>query len=74
MMSQTTIPVSSITNAMRGKQLLERQGFSVQIQRLFQIEDQNGCGYQLVIQGDGKRAFDILRSAGFRLKGGGGNR
>ena len=70
-MKQTTIPVSSITNAMRGKELLERHGVSVYIQRSFHMDDQNGCGYQLVVNGDGKRAVDMLRSAGFRLKDGG---
>lgn len=70
-MEQTTIPVSSITRAMRGKQLLEKYGFSVQIQRFFHTDDQNGCGYQLMVQGDGKRATEILRSSGFRLKKGG---
>ena len=68
MIQQTAILVSSVTNAMRGKDLLVRNGFSVQIQRFFHIDDQNGCGYQLLVQGDGKRAKEVLRAAGLRFK------
>ena len=71
MIQQTTIAVSSVTNAMRGKELLMRNGFTVQIQRFFHINDHNGCGYQLLVQGDGRRAKELLKAAGLRFKDGG---
>lgn len=71
MTNETTILVSSVTNAMRGKELLVRNGFSVQIQRFFHINDQNGCGYQLLVRGDGNRAKELLKTAGLRFKDGG---
>ena len=68
-MEQTTIPVRSITNAMRGKALLERRGFTVYIQRAFRNEDTNGCGYSLLVNGNGEQALKILESAGLRVSG-----
>ena len=68
-MAWTTINVSSITNAMRGKSILERQGYTVQIQRIYAVDDNNGCGYRLMIKGDASFAENILRKNGVRLNG-----
>ena len=70
-MKQSTIAVGSVTNAMRGKQVLENHGYSVQIQRLTHMDDQNGCGYQLLVNGDVARAVELLRSSGVRVNNGG---
>lgn len=67
-MEWTTFNVSSVTNAMRGKTLLERQGFTVRIQRAFHAEDNNGCGYRLQVGGNGAQAQTILEKAGLRVK------
>ncbi len=69
-MDYKTIPISSVTNAMRGKQILEKNGFSVQIQRSFHSQDNNGCGYRLLVKGDERRARELLKSAGLRLRDG----
>ena len=41
--------VSSITNAMRGKNLLERNGIHGYINRTVDEEGNNGCGYSLLV-------------------------
>ncbi len=68
-MEQTILPVRSITNAMRGKAILERRGFAVYIQRAFKTDDTNGCGYSLLVNGNGEQARRILESAGLRIGG-----
>jgi hypothetical protein len=66
-MDWTMFNVGSVTNAMRGKALLERRGFTVQMQRAFSAEDNNGCGYRLLVKGDGHQARVLLENAGVRI-------
>ena len=66
-MAWTTINVGSVTNAMRGKAILERQGYTVQMQRTYSSDDNNGCGYRLVIKGDASFAEKLLQKNGVRM-------
>ena len=61
--------VSSITNAMRGKNLLERNGIHGYINRTVDEEGNNGCGYSLLVSGDTAKAESLLRAAGVRILG-----
>lgn len=74
-MEWTTMYVSSVTNAMRGQRLLERQGYTAHVQRTSQAAEDTGCGYSLLVRGNGAAAAEILRRAGIRIlrtAGGGG--
>lgn len=64
-MSVTIIGVGSVTNAMRGKELLETQGIRAYIQRKPEME--NGCGYRLMVYDHGALAIQHLRKAGIRI-------
>lgn len=66
-MAWTTIYVSSVTNAMHGKRLLERQGYTVHAQRSSHIKDEDGCGYSLLVRDHGDRAAALLRQHGIRV-------
>ena len=61
--------VSSITNAMRGKNLLERNGIHGYINRTVDEEGNNGCGYSLLVSGDTATAESLLRASGIRITG-----
>lgn len=61
--------VSSVTNAMRGKNLLEKNGIHGYINRTVDAEGNNGCGYSLLVRGDAGRAESLLRAAGIRILG-----
>ncbi len=65
-MEWTTIYVSSVTNAMRGKRMLEKQGYAVQMQRAANVTEDAGCGYSLLVRG-GAQAAEQLRRAGIRV-------
>lgn len=67
-MEKAIFLVGSVTNAMRGKALLEQQGMTAQVQRVLHGQDQNGCGYRLLVSGDSERAMTILERAGLRVK------
>ncbi len=66
-MANHHIHVGSITNAMRGKQMLERQGIRTYIHRSSQPTDGDGCGYSLLVTTDVGQAERILRSGGVRV-------
>lgn len=66
-MAWTTIYVSSVTNAMHGKRLLEKQGYVVHLQRSSQIREEEGCGYSLLVRGQGDRAASLLAQHGIRV-------
>ena len=66
-MAWTTIFVSSVTNAMHGKRLLEKQGYVVHLQRSSQIREEEGCGYSLLVRDQGDRAASLLAQHGIRV-------
>jgi len=61
------IHVGSITNAMRGKGLLEKEGIRAYIHRTSLPERGDGCGYSLLVTGDTLRAEQVLRASGVRV-------
>ena len=61
--------VSSITNAMRDKSVLERNGFTAYVQRAVDAQGNNGCGYGHRTNGDGDKAEQLLKNAGIRVRG-----
>lgn len=63
------IQVSSITNAMRGKTVLERNGYTAYVRRAVDAQGNNGCGYSILVQGDGDKAERLLRNAAIRVVG-----
>ena len=61
----TSIPVSSLTYALKGQKVLERYGYKAWAGR-----DHNrvsGCGYQLTVRGDPEKAKELLVQYGIRL-------
>ena len=66
-MEWTTFYVSSVTNAMRGRKLLERQGFTVYMKRSSHQKENDGCGYVLQVHGNALLAKQQLTSAGIRI-------
>ena len=59
--------VSSVTNAMRGKNLLEKNGMHSYIHRTVDEEGNNGCGYSITTD-QGERAEPLLTAAGIRIR------
>ena len=59
--------VGSITNAMRGKQLLERQGIRAYLHRSTTNSSIDGCGYSLLVTENVVRVEQILKNSGVRV-------
>lgn len=66
-MANYYIHVGSITNAMRGKQLLEEQGIRAFLHRTSHPMEGDGCGYSLLISNTEEQAAQILRQRGVRV-------
>lgn len=66
-MNWTTIYVSSVTNALRGKTLLEKQGYTAHMQRTSRALETDGCGYSILVRGDAVGAENVLTRAGLRV-------
>lgn len=66
-MEWTFIYVSSVTNAMRGRKLLEQQGLTVYMKRSSRRKENDGCGYVLQVGGNATLAKQLLTGAGIRV-------
>ncbi len=63
---KTLLVVSSVTYAMRGRELLFRKGIRSYIERLPRTKE-TGCGYGLYVPDGPDAAERILKEAGFRV-------
>lgn len=68
-MGKPLILVSSITYAMKGRDLLGRQGISAYLERVPKMERTGGCGYALHVPRHIEEAETILQQAGIRVLG-----
>lgn len=66
-MANQYIHVGSITNAMRGKRLLEQQGIPAYIHRSSNPPQGDGCGYSLLVTKQVGQAEQALRRGGVRI-------
>lgn len=61
------LAVGSVTNAMRGRELLQKNGIPAFLGRA-DARGREGCGYTLTVTGDVSRAAGILAAAGIRVR------
>ena len=66
-MANYHIHVGSITNAMRGKRLLEQQGIRAFVHRSSDPAAGDGCSYSLLVTEREGQAERILRGSGVRV-------
>ncbi len=66
-MANHYIHVGSITNAMRGKKLLEARGIRAYVHRASNPPEGDGCGYSLLVTDKISQAEAVLRKNGVRV-------
>lgn len=66
-MANFYIHVGSVTNAMRGKRLLEEQGMRTYLHRTSHPAEGDGCGYSLLVTEGVNSAVQILQKRGVRV-------
>lgn len=68
-MGRPFILVGSITNAMRGRDILASKGIRSYVERTFRSGPNGGCGYSIYVPGRADEAEDILLRYGIRING-----
>ena len=68
-MSNQLILVSSITYAIKGRDLLRSQGFKAYIEKTPGKLDTHGCGYSIVTAAETSRVLPLLQQAGVKVLG-----
>ena len=68
-MSKKGIKVGSVTYAMKGRDLLQKNGYKAYLTRDPHPVDDEGCGYVIYVNNIDKRCFDILKRGGIKIVG-----
>lgn len=68
-MSKKGIKVGSVTLAMKGRDLLQRNGYKAYLTRNPHPQEDEGCGYVIYVNNIDKRCFDILKRNGIKVTG-----
>ncbi len=68
-MNKPLIMVSSVTYAMKGKQILNSFGIRSEIERTAKRDMKNGCGYSLYVPKDTDEAEKILKENHIKIIG-----
>ena len=61
------ISVSSITYALKGKEILEKHGYHATVQRKNRLTSKNGCGYKIVFNGDREKVLSVLKKYNIKI-------
>ena len=68
-MSKKGIKVTSVTYAMKGRDLLQKNGYKAYLTRNPHPEDDEGCGYVIYVNNLDKRCFEILKRNKIKVTG-----
>lgn len=68
-MGKPLIMMTSITHAMKAKEILFRAGIKANLVRTPRHANSGGCGYSLYVPNDADRAEEILKNAKIKILG-----
>lgn len=66
-MQRHIISVSSITYAIKGRDLLRKQGFRAYIERKTNANGNTGCGYVIIADGNREKITNALMNSGVKI-------
>lgn len=66
-MSKKGIKVGSVTLAMKGRDLLQKNGYKAYLTRNPEPQNEEGCGYVIYVNNIDNRCFQILNRAGIKV-------
>ena len=68
-MQRYIITVETVTQALKGREVLRKNGFKVKVQKSSFSESDAGCAYNVILEdGDLKQAVRILHKNGITVK------
>ncbi len=68
-MNKKGIKVGSLTYAMKGRDLLQKNGYKAYLTRNPNPDTEDGCGYVIYVNNIDRRCFSILKSGGLKVSG-----
>ena len=68
-MSKKGIKVTSVTYAMQGRDLLQKNGYKAYLTRNPHPEDDEGCGYVIYVNDLDKKGYEILKRNKIKVTG-----
>lgn len=68
-MSKKGIKVTSVTYAMKGRDMLQKNGYKAYLTRNPHPDEDDGCGYVIYVNNMDKRCLDILKNGGIKVRG-----
>lgn len=68
-MNKKGIKVASVTYAMKGRDLLQKNGYKAYLTRNPSPEENEGCGYVIYVNDIDKRCFSLLNKNGIKVLG-----
>ena len=68
-MNKKGIRVGSLTYAMKGRDLLQKNGYKAYLTRNPNPETDDGCGYVIYVSNIDKTCFSVLKNNGIRVLG-----
>ncbi len=68
-MSKKGIKVGSVTYAMKGRDLLQKNGYKAYLTRNPHPEEDEGCGYVIYVMNPDKKCFELLKRNNVKVKG-----
>ncbi len=66
-MQRHIISVTSITYAIKGRDLLRKQGFKAYIERKTNSNGNTGCGYVIIADGNRQKLSAALANSGIKI-------
>ncbi len=68
-MSKKGIKVTSVTFAMKGRDLLQKNGYKAYLTRNPEPDSDEGCGYVIYVNNIDDKCFNILARSGIKVMG-----
>lgn len=68
-MTRYEIVTGSVTKALKGRDILRKNGIKTNVERLAENDKKSGCGYALIVDGNVEKAEMLLQKNGVRVLG-----
>ena len=66
-MKRYIITTGTVTYAIKGKDILKRNGFKAKVERIMSGKGSSGCGYSIIIEKDIEKAVALLKESGIKI-------
>lgn len=61
------ITTGTVTYAIKGRDVLRRNGYTAKIERKNSLSGSAGCGYTVVTSGEKQKILELLNNAGIKI-------